>query len=104
MIAVAVTSDANMARLARLKEIMARLADPRGLSDADASALTAEGLPVYWITGGLHSQETGSPEMMMELAYRLAVEDSPLVRAIRDNMVILMTPAAIRISRNWINF
>ncbi len=37
-------------------------------------------------------QECGSPEMMMELAYRLAVEDTDAVRAIRKNMVVLMTP------------
>ncbi len=92
MIAVAVSSEENMARLARLKEIMARLADPRGLSDAEAARLVAEGVPIYWITGGLHSQETGSPEMMMELAYRLAVEDRDLMRSIRKNLVVLMTP------------
>ena len=92
MIAVAVSSESNLARLARLKEIMSRLADPRGLTEADASKLLAEGLPIYWITGGLHSQETGSPEMMMELAYRLAVEDSEAIKSIRQNMVVLMTP------------
>ena len=92
MIAVAVSSESNIARLARLKEIMSRLADPRGLAEADASKLLAEGLPIYWITGGLHSQETGSPEMMMELAYRLAVEDSETIKSIRQNMVVLMTP------------
>ncbi|HVP89603.1 MAG TPA: hypothetical protein VMS75_00145, partial [Terriglobales bacterium] len=52
MIIVAVTSEDNMARLGRLKEIMARLADPRSLKDEDAAKLVAEGLPVYWITGG----------------------------------------------------
>jgi hypothetical protein len=92
MMAVAVSSEENMARLARLKEIMSRLADPRGLKDEDAAKLVAEGLPIYWITGGLHSQECGSPEMMMELAYRLAVEDSDAIKSIRKNMVILMTP------------
>ena len=92
MIAVAVSSEENMARLARLKEIMALLADPRGLKDEEAAKIIAEGLPVYWITGGLHSQECGSPEMMMELAYRLAVEESPHIQAIRKNMVVLMTP------------
>ena len=92
MIVAAVSSEENMSRLARLKEIMSRLADPRGLKDEDAAKLMAEGLPVYWITGGLHSQETGSPEMMMELAYRLAVEDSDAIRSIRKNMVVLMTP------------
>jgi hypothetical protein len=92
MIGVAVSSEENMARLARLKEIMSRLADPRGLASADVDKLLAEGVPVYWITGGLHSQECGSPEMMMELAYRLAVEDTDACRAIRKNMVVLMTP------------
>ena len=92
MIAVAVSSEANIARLDRLKAIMTRLADPRGLKDEDASKLLAEGLPIYWITGGLHSQECGSPEMMMELAYRLAVEDTDAIKAIRQNMVVLMTP------------
>jgi hypothetical protein len=92
MIAVAVSSEENMARLARLKEIMARLADPRGLKDEDGPILVTEGLPIYWITGGLHSMETGSPEMMMELAYRLAVEDSDTIKSIRQNMVVLMTP------------
>jgi hypothetical protein len=92
MIAVAVTSEDNMARLARLKEIMARLADPRGLKDEEAAKLVAEGLPVYWITGGLHSTECGSPEMMMELAYRLAVEESEAIKSIRKNLVVLMTP------------
>ncbi len=92
MIAVAVSSESNLGRLARLKDIMSRLADPRGLKDEDAARLEAEGLPIYWITGGLHSQECGAPEMMMELAYRLAVEDSAMFDAIRKNMIVLMTP------------
>jgi hypothetical protein len=92
MIAVAAGSEENMARLDRLKEIMARLADPRGLKEEDAGKLLAEGIPVYWITGGLHSQECGAPEMMMELAYRLAVEETALLQAVRKSMVVLMTP------------
>lgn len=39
MIQAVVTSEANMARLPRLKEIAKRLADPRGLSDAEVAAL-----------------------------------------------------------------
>jgi membrane-bound inhibitor of C-type lysozyme len=92
MLLLAISSEENMARLNRLKEIASKIADPRGLKDDDAAKLIAEGLPFYWITGGLHSQECGSPEMMMELAYRLAVEDSDAIKSIRKNMVILMTP------------
>ena len=37
--------------------------------------------PFYMLHGGLHSTETGSPEMLMELAYRLAVSEAPHIRA-----------------------
>src|SRR5258707_13320829 len=48
---------------------------------------------MYWASGSIHSPEQGSCEMLMELAYRLAVEDSPLIEAIRKNVVVMITPA-----------
>jgi len=89
---VALSDEANLARIDRLKQIAARLGDPRGLSADEAKALVAEGKPFYWATGAMHSPETGSPEMLMELGYRLAVEESPTLAAIRRNLVVLMTP------------
>ena len=53
-----------------------------------------EVVPMYWLTGSLHSTETGSPEMLMELAYRLAVEDSEFIKTIRKNMIVMITPVA----------
>ena len=44
--------------------------------------------------GGLHSGETGPSEMLMELAYRLATETSPLIQQIRDNVIVSITPVA----------
>src|SRR5579871_4263522 len=92
MLAVAVSDEANLAKLDRYKEITARLADPRGLSDADAQKLVAEGKPIYWADGSIHSPETGAPEMLMELAYRLAVEDTPFIEKIRKDSIVLITP------------
>ncbi|MBV9926031.1 MAG: hypothetical protein JOZ96_13520 [Acidobacteria bacterium] len=89
---VAVGDEAAIARLNRYKEITARLADPRGLSDAEAQKLIGEGKVFYWASGSIHSPETGSPEMLMELAYRLAVEESPFIKDIRKNVVVLITP------------
>jgi hypothetical protein len=83
MLVAAVSDEANLAKLDRYKEITARLADPRRLSDAEAQKLIAEGKPIYWADGSIHSPETGSPEMLMELAYRLAVEDTPFIQKIR---------------------
>lgn len=91
-ILVAISDEANMRRLDRYKEITAKLADPRKISDAEAKQLITEGLPFYWASGSIHSPETGSPEMLMELAYRLAVEETPFIQEIRKNSIVLITP------------
>jgi hypothetical protein len=90
---VAVTDDANMAQIDQFKKITARLADPRQIkTDAEAQQLIKDGKPIYWASGSIHSPETGSPEMLMELAYRLAVEDTPFIQNIRKNSIVLITP------------
>lgn len=91
-ILIAVGDEAAMAKLDRYKEITARLADPRQTNDEDAQKLIGEGKVFYWASGSIHSPETGSPEMLMELAYRLAVEETPFIQAIRKNMIVLITP------------
>src|SRR5215204_4436990 len=90
---VLVSDEANLAKLDRYKEITAKLADPRKISETEAHALVAEAKPFYWASGSIHSPETGSPEMLMEMAYRLAVEDSPFIEDIRKNMIVMITPA-----------
>src|SRR3954464_6327106 len=52
-----VTSPENHKKLARYKEISARLAHAEGLTDAQARALAKEGKAVVWIDGGLHATE-----------------------------------------------
>jgi hypothetical protein len=89
---IAVSDEANIAQLDHLRDITAKLADPRKITDADALQLIAGGKPFYWASGSIHSPETGSPEMLMELAYRLAVEDTPFIQNIRKNAVFLITP------------
>src|SRR5437773_3060646 len=90
---IAVGDEAAIAKLDRYKQITARLADPRKVTDAEAEQLIGEGEALYWASGSIHSPETGSPEMLMELAYRLAVEESPFIQAIRRNVIVLITPA-----------
>src|SRR6266508_1739128 len=94
MIAVAVSSEANMSKLEENRARLAKLADPRAinLNDDEAEKIIAASVPVYYITGTIHSPETGSPTALMELAYRLAVDESPYVKQIRDNLITLITP------------
>jgi hypothetical protein len=94
MIAVAVSSEENLKHLDENRARLAKLADPRSikLDDAEADRLVAQSIPVYYITGTIHSPETGAPTALMELAYRLAVDDSPYIREIRDGVITLITP------------
>jgi hypothetical protein len=94
MIAVAVSSPENLKKLEENRARLAKLADPRTikLDDTEADKLVAQAVPVYYITGTIHSPETGAPTALMELAYRLAVDESPYIKEIRDGMITLITP------------
>ena len=102
MIAVAVSSEANIAQLVANRERLAKLADPRtiGMNDAEADKIVAVSVPVYYITGTIHSPETGSPTALMELAYRLTVDESEYYKNIRNNLVTLITPVVEVDGRN----
>ncbi|HZS27062.1 MAG TPA: M14 family zinc carboxypeptidase [Candidatus Angelobacter sp.] len=94
MIAVAVSSEANLAHLEENRARLAKLADPRTIKmdDAEAERIISTTVPVYYITGTIHSPETGAPTALMELAYRLAVDESPYIKDIRNNLITLITP------------
>lgn len=94
LIVVWVSSEENIKNLAKNRANMAKLADPRGLSDEQVRRLIETTKPHYHFIGGLHSGETGPSEMLMELAYRLATETSPLITQIRNNVIVSITPAA----------
>ena len=94
LVVVWVSSDENIAGLQRNRDNLAKIADPRGLSEAQTRELIATTKPHYHLMGGLHSGETGPSEMLMELVYRLAMETSPLVRQIRENVIVSVTPVA----------
>src|SRR6202030_3474469 len=92
MIAVAVSSEDNLKHLDENRARLAKLADPRTiqLNDAEADKIVAQATPIYYITGTIHSPETGAPTALMELAYRLAVDESPYVRDIREGTITLI--------------
>ncbi len=94
LVVVWVSSEENIRNLQRNRDNTAKIADPRGRSDAEIRNLIATTKPNYHLIGGLHSGETGPSEMLMELAYRLATETSPLVTQIRNNVIVSITPAA----------
>ena len=88
-----ISAPRNLARLDRLIEINHRLNDPRGLSEADATALVREGVPFYFLYATIHSTEVGNTQAIVELAHRTATEQSPEIAEILDNVVLLMVPS-----------
>ncbi len=92
MIGLVIADEATIQNLESYRTKLARLADPRGLSEADKAKLISEAKPIYWLSGSIHSPETGSPEMLMELAYRLAVDESENSQTIRKNVITIITP------------
>ena len=94
MIAAAIADEKLLAGAKANDARLAQLGDPRtiGLDDAKARPLIDQSWPVYYITGTIHSPETGAPTALMEMAYRLAVDDAPYIKYIRSHMIVLITP------------
>jgi len=91
---VAVSDEAGIRDIPKLKEATARLADPRLTAPEQAESIISAARPIYYFNAGLHSQETGSPEMVMEMAYRLAVSEQPMIRRIREKVLVLINPVS----------
>lgn len=91
---VVIGSETSMGRLTHYQQQLARLSDPRKVSSAEAVEIIKDSKPVYYLNGGLHSTEMGSPEMLMELAYRLVAGHSDYIKNILDNVIVLINPAS----------
>ncbi len=105
MIAAFLASPETLRTLDRYREIQRRLADPRITTPAEASALAASGKAVVMITCSIHSTEAASTESAVEFAYRMATEDTPRIRAILDNVILILVPSlnpdGIDIVKHW---
>jgi Zinc carboxypeptidase len=91
-VTLTISSPANLANLDKLLKINDRLADPRGLSPADAERLAKTGKPFYFVQAGIHSTEVGNSQATIEWAYRLAAERSDYIEKILDELVIVLVP------------
>ena len=94
IILVVIADEQTMHSLDHYKALMRRLADPRTLPADSAEALIGEAKPIYYLNGGLHSPEMGSPEMLTELAYRLAVGDDSTDAMIRSRVITIINPVS----------
>ena len=93
MFMAVISSEANLRNLDRQKEIARRLADPRGLSDAEAERLIAEGKTIVLVSCNIHASEIGASQMAMEWAHQLVTSDDPEVKRRLDDVILLLMPS-----------
>lgn len=94
MVAVAVSEASNLDGQPAGQTAIHRLADPREITgEAEADRLIPDIVPAYLLACNMHSSESGSAEAAMELAYRLAVDERPMVKTIRENLIVLIIPS-----------
>ena len=91
-VVLAIADEETLKNLDKYKADLAALADPRRTTEEQAKAIIHSSKPIYWITSGIHSPETGGPEMLIELAFRLMVEETPLIQNVRNNVITFITP------------
>ena len=88
-----ISSPENLASLDKYKDISRKLADGRGLSDAQAHELARQGKAIVHIDGGLHSSEVAGAQQSINLAYKLvSSQGDPEVDAILSNVILMLWP------------
>ncbi len=93
MIMAVITSEENMTKLDRYREITKKLRDARGLTPEEAKQLSKEGKIIVLITCTIHSGEIASSQMAMELAYKLVTGKTPFdADKVLEDVIILIEP------------
>ena len=90
LLLVAISDEAGIRDLAKLKAATAALADPRKTSPEQAESIIQTARPFYFFNAAIHADESISPDACMELAYRLAVSEQPMIKNIREKTVVLI--------------
>jgi len=92
MYVVIIGRENSLQRLDHYKSQLAKLADPRTFRKEELDKIIIDSKPIYYVSGGMHATEMGSPEMLMELTYRLVTSPSTEIKEILDNLIVIINP------------
>ncbi len=88
-----VTSPDNLTRLEEIRRTQMRICNPEGVTSEEEESLVSEGKTIVLVTCSIHSTEIAASQMSMELLHKLAAEETPEIREILDNVVLLLVPS-----------
>jgi hypothetical protein len=92
-IALFISSPANLAKLDHYKQLNARLADPRGLSESEARKVVAEAKAVVIQSFALHSSEVAASQTAAEFVYDSLTRTDTEAQQILDNVISIVMPS-----------
>jgi hypothetical protein len=92
-IALFISSPANLAKFDQYKQLNARLADPRGLTEADAKKLVADARAVIIQSFALHSSEVAASQTAAEFVYDSVTRTDEEAQRILDNVISIVAPS-----------
>ncbi|MGK7311494.1 MAG: M14 family zinc carboxypeptidase [Candidatus Longimicrobiales bacterium M2_2A_002] len=87
-----VTSEANHARLAAIRENAALLADPRGAAQDALDRAVATTPTIAWLGYTIHGNEASGVEAALATLYELAAGQDGATRMVLDSVVVLIDP------------
>lgn len=88
-----ISSPANMARLDEIQATQKRIAYPGGLSEDEIDEIAKSSPAVVMVSCNIHATEIGASQMAIEIAHRLATDDSAWTKRVLDNVVFLLVPS-----------
>ncbi|HEX2165920.1 MAG TPA: M14 family zinc carboxypeptidase, partial [Longimicrobiales bacterium] len=89
---VALTSEANHARMDQIRADAQRLADPRGVADTELEQAVSRMPSIVWLGFTVHGPEASGVEAAIAMMYQLAAGQDEQTRLVLDSTVVLIDP------------
>lgn len=89
---VVITAAENRERLESIRARMGKLADPRGIDEAEAEAIMEEIPPVAWLAYTIHGDETEGSDAALAVMYHLIADRSEATRGLLQDLVVIVDP------------
>ncbi len=93
LVGVIIASTENMARLDAIKADLGKLADPRGVAQAELDRIVANTPAVAWLGFSIHGDEMSGADASLAVAYQFAAGTSADVTDVLKDVVIVIDPA-----------